>query len=144
MSNQENRNRLIEKNPSIKTSELDAQLRQRAELSYDSGVTDAKMLDRAVELQKQLDAKNPRGVGNAERHGANYDKTVATMQLANKYSDSIIEDEDKKTKKTMSLARELEKNMAEKTNGTIDEKTDIILNRPACLLYTSPSPRDCS
>lgn len=123
MSNQENRNRLIEKNPSIKKSELDAQLRQRAELSYDSGVTDAKMLDRAVELQKQLDAKNPRGVGNAERHGANYDKTVATMQLANKYSDSIIEDEDKKTKKTMSLARELEKNMAEKTNGTIDEKT---------------------
>ena len=123
MSNQENRNRLIEKNPSIKKSELDAQLRQRAELSYDSGVTDAKMLDRAVELQKQLDAKNPRGVGNAERHGANYNKTVATMQLANKYSDSIIEDEDKKTKKTMSLARELEKNMAEKTNGTIDEKT---------------------
>ena len=123
MSNQENRNRLIEKNPSIKKSELDAQLRQRAELSYDSGVTDAKMLDRAVKLQKQLDEKNPRGVGNAERHGANYDKTVATMQLANKYSDSIIEDEDKKTKKTMSLARELEKNMAEKTNGTIDEKT---------------------
>ena len=123
MSNPENRNRLIEKNPSIKKSELDAQLRQRAELSYDSGVTDAKMLDRAVELQKQLDEKNPRGVGNAERHGANYDKTVATMQLANKYSDSIIEDEDKKTKKTMSLARELEKNMAEKTNGTIDEKT---------------------
>ncbi|MBP7374401.1 MAG: hypothetical protein KA876_04895, partial [Prevotella sp.] len=66
MSNQENRNRLIEKNPSIKKSELDAQLRQRAELSYDSGVTDAKMLDRAVELQKQLDEKNPRGVGNAE------------------------------------------------------------------------------
>ena len=123
MSNQENRNRLIEKNPSIKKSELDAQLRQRAELSYDSGVTDAKMLDRAVELQKQFDEKNPRGVGNAERHGANYDKTVATMKLANKYSDSIIEDEDKKTKKTMSLARELEKNMAEKTNGTIDEKT---------------------
>lgn len=123
MSNQENRNRLIEKNPSIKKSELDAQLRQRAELSYDSGVTDAKMLDRAVKLQKQLDEKNPRGVGNAERHGANYDKTVATMQLASKYSDSIIEDEDKKTKKTMSLARELEKNMAEKTNGTIDEKT---------------------
>ena len=51
MSNQENRNRLIEKNPSIKKSELDAQLRQRAELSYDSGVTDAKMLDRAVKLQ---------------------------------------------------------------------------------------------
>lgn len=123
MSNPENRNRLIEKNPSIKKSELDAQLRQRAELSYDSGVTDAKMLDKAVKLQKQLDAKNPRGVGNAERHGANYYKTVATMQLANKYSDSIIEDEDKKTKKTMSLARELEKNMAEKTNGTIDEKT---------------------
>lgn len=123
MSSKENRNRLIEKNPNIKKSELDAQLRQRAELSYDSGVTDAKMLDRAVKLQKQLDEKNPRGVGNAERHGANYDKTVATMQLANKYSDSIIEDEDKKTKKTMSLARELEKNMAEKTNGTIDEKT---------------------
>lgn len=84
MSNQENRNRLIEKNPSIKKSELDAQLRQRAELSYDSGVTDAKMLDRAVKLQKQLDEKNPRGVGNAERHGANYNKTVATMQLASK------------------------------------------------------------
>ena len=131
MSNQENRNRLIEKNPSIKKSELDAQLRQRAELSYDSGVTDAKMLDRAVKLQKQLDEKNPRGVGNAERHGANYDKTVATMQLASKYSDSIIEDEDKKTKKTMSLARELEKNMAEKTNGTIDEKTSKLYKQRA-------------
>lgn len=95
MSNQENRNRLIEKNPSIKKSELDAQLRQRAELSYDSGVTDAKMLDRAVELQKQLDEKNPRGVGNAERHGANYNKTVATMQLASKYSDSTFENDEK-------------------------------------------------
>ena len=76
-----------------------------------------------LSYKNNLMQKNPRGVGNAERHGANYDKTVATMQLANKYSDSIIEDEDKKTKKTMSLARELEKNMAEKTNGTIDEKT---------------------
>ena len=104
MSNQENRNRLIEKNPSIKKSELDAQLRQRAELSYDSGVTDAKMLDRAVKLQKQLDAKNPRGVGNAERHGANYNKTVATMQLASKYSDSTFENDEKIAKAQNRLA----------------------------------------
>ena len=104
MSNQENRNRLIEKNPSIKKSELDAQLRQRAELSYDSGVTDAKMLDRAVKLQKQLDEKNPRGVGNAERHGANYDKTVATMQLASKYSDSTFENDEKIAKAQNRLA----------------------------------------
>ena len=48
MSSKENRNRLIDKNPTITKSELDAQLRQRAELSYDSGVTDAKMQDRAV------------------------------------------------------------------------------------------------
>ena len=123
MSNQENRNRLIEKNPSIKKSELDAQLRQRAELSYDSGVTDAKMLDRAVELQKQLDEKNPRGVGNAERHGANYDKTVATMQLASKYSDSTFETDDKIAKAQNRLANKLERNMTERTNGPIDADT---------------------
>lgn len=123
MSNQENRNRLIEKNPSIKKSELDAQLRQRAELSYDSGVTDAKMLDRAVELQKQLDAKNPRGVGNAERHGANYDKTVATMQLASKYSDSTFENDEKIAKAQNRLASKLERNMSERTNGPIDVDT---------------------
>ena len=123
MSNQENRNRLIEKNPSIKKSELDAQLRQRAELSYDSGVTDAKMLDRAVKLQKQLDEKNPRGVGNAERHGANYDKTVATMQLASKYSDSTFEDDEKIAKAQNRLASKLERNMSERTNGPIDADT---------------------
>lgn len=123
MSNQENRNRLIEKNPSIKKSELDAQLRQRAELSYDSGVTDAKMLDRAVKLQKQLDEKNPRGVGNAERHGANYDKTVATMQLASKYSDSTFETDDKIAKAQNRLANKLERNMTERTNGPIDADT---------------------
>ena len=123
MSNQENRNRLIEKNPSIKKSELDAQLRQRAELSYDSGVTDAKMLDRAVKLQKQLDEKNPRGVGNAERHGANYDKTVATMQLASKYSDSTFENDEKIAKAQNRLAMKLERNMSERTNGPIDADT---------------------
>lgn len=123
MSNQENRNRLIEKNPSIEKSELDAQLRQRAELSYDSGVTDAKMLDRAVKLQKQLDEKNPRGVGNAERHGANYDKTVATMQLASKYSDSTFENDEKIAKAQNRLATKLERNMSERTNGPIDADT---------------------
>lgn len=123
MSNQENRNRLIEKNPSIKKSELDAQLRQRAELSYDSGVTDAEMLDRAVKLQKQLDEKNPRGVGNAERHGANYDKTVATMQLASKYSDSTFENDEKIAKAQNRLASKLERNMSERTNGPIDADT---------------------
>lgn len=123
MSNQENRSRLIEKNPSIKKSELDAQLRQRAELSYDSGVTDAKMLDRAVKLQKQLDEKNPRGVGNAERHGANYDKTVATMQLASKYSDSTFENDEKIAKAQNRLATKLERNMSERTNGPIDADT---------------------
>lgn len=123
MSNQENRNRLIEKNPSIKKSELDAQLRQRAELSYDSGVTDAKMLDRAVKLQKQLDEKNPRGVGNAERHRANYNKTVATMQLASKYSDSTFENDEKIAKAQNRLASKLERNMSERTNGPIDADT---------------------
>lgn len=123
MSNPENRNRLIEKNPSIKKSELDAQLRQRAELSYDSGVTDAEMLDRAVKLQKQLDEKNPRGVGNAERHGANYDKTVATMQLASKYSDSTFENDEKIAKAQNRLATKLERNMSERTNGPIDADT---------------------
>ena len=123
MSNQENRNRLIEKNPSIKKSELDAQLRQRAELSYDSGVTDAKMLDRAVKLQKQLDEKNPRGVENAERHGANYNKTVATMQLASKYSDSTFENDEKIAKAQNRLASKLERNMSQRTNGPIDADT---------------------
>lgn len=123
MSSEENRNRLIDKNPTITKSELDAQLRQRAELSYDSGVTDAKMLDRAVELQKQFDEKNPRGVGNAERHGANYDKTVATMLLASKYSDSTFETDDKIAKAQNRLANKLERNMTERTNGPINAET---------------------
>ena len=123
MSSKENRNRLIDMNPTITKSELDAQLRQRAELSYDSGVTDAKMLDRAVELQKQFDEKNPRGVGNAERHGANYDKTVATMQLASKYSDSTFETDDKIAKAQNRLANKLERNMTERTNGPINAET---------------------
>ena len=123
MSSKENRNRLIDKNPTITKSELDAQLRQRAELSYDSGVTDAEMLDRAVKLQKQLDEKNPRGVGNAERHGANYDKTVATMQLASKYSDSTFETDDKIAKAQNRLANKLERNMTERTNGPINAET---------------------
>lgn len=123
MSSKENRNRLIDKNPTITKSELDAQLRQRAELSYDSGVTDAKMLDRAVKLQKQFDEKNPRGVGNAERHGANYDKTVATMQLASKYSDSTFETDDKIAKAQNRLANKLERNMTERTNGPINAET---------------------
>lgn len=123
MSSQENRNRLIEKNPHISGKELNAQLRQRAELSYDSGVTDAKKLDRAVKLKAQLDAKNPRGAGTAENHGANYDKTVATMQLAEKYSDSTFEDDEKIAKAQNRLANKLERNMNNRTNGPIDADT---------------------
>lgn len=123
MSSQENRNRLIEKNPHISGKELNAQLRQRAELSYDSGVTDAKKLDRAVKLKAQLDAKNPRGAGTAENHGANYDKTVATMQLAEKYSDSTFENDEKIAKAQNRLANKLERNMNNRTNGPIDADT---------------------
>lgn len=123
MSSRENRSRLIEKNPHISGKELNAQLRQRAELSYDSGVTDAKKLDRAVKLKAQLDAKNPRGAGTAENHGANYDKTVATMQLAEKYSDSTFEDDEKIAKAQNRLANKLERNMNNRTNGPIDADT---------------------
>ena len=123
MSNQENRNRLIEKNPTMNKSELDAELRQRAELSYDSGVTDAKKLDRAVKLKKKLDTQNPNGAGNAQNHGSNYDKTVATMQLAEKYSDSTFESDDKISKAQNRLANKLERNMTERTNGPIDADT---------------------
>ena len=123
MSNQENRNRLIEKNPTMNKSELDAELRQRAELSYDSGVTDAKKLDRAVKLKKKLDTQNPNGAGNAENHGSNYDKTVATMQLAEKYSDSTFESDDKISKAQNRLANKLERNMTERTNGPINAET---------------------
>ena len=123
MSSKENRNRLIEKNPTMNKSELDAQLRQRAELSYDSGVTDAKKLDRAVKLKKKLDAQNPNGAGNAKNHGSNYDKTVATMQLAEKYSDSTFESDDKISKAQNRLANKLERNMTERTNGPINAET---------------------
>lgn len=123
MSNQENRNRLIEKNPHINKSELDAQLRQRAELSYDSGVTDAKKLDKAVKLKKKMDEQNPNGAGNAENRGINYDKTVATMRLAEKYSDSTFDDDDKIAKKQRRLAKELENSMSARVNGPIDAST---------------------
>lgn len=123
MSSKENRNRLIEKNPTMNKSELDAELRQRAELSYDSGVTDAKKLDRAVKLKKKLDTQNPNGAGNAQNHGSNYDKTVATMQLAEKYSDSTFESDDKISKAQNRLANKLERNMTERTNGPINAET---------------------
>lgn len=123
MSNQENRNRLIDKNPNISGPELDAELRQRAELSYDSGVSDAKMLDRAVKMKKKLDSQNPNGAGNTENHGSNYDKTIATMQLANKYSDATFEDDDKIAKAQRRLATKLERNMTERTNGPINAET---------------------
>lgn len=123
MSSKENRNRLIDKNPTMNKSELDAELRQRAELSYDSGVTDAKKLDRAVKLKKKLDTQNPNGAGNAENHGSNYDKTIATMQLAEKYSDSIFESDDKISKAQNRLANKLERNMTERTNGPINAET---------------------
>ena len=123
MSSKENRNRLIDKNPTMNKSELDAELRQRAELSYDSGVTDAKKLDRAVKLKKKLDTQNPNGAGNAQNHGSNYDKTVATMQLAEKYSDSTFESDDKISKAQNRLANKLERNMTERTNGPINAET---------------------
>lgn len=123
MSSKENRNRLLDKNPTMNKSELDAELRQRAELSYDSGVTDAKKLDRAVKLKKKLDTQNPNGAGNAENHGSNYDKTIATMQLAEKYSDSIFESDDKISKAQNRLANKLERNMTERTNGPINAET---------------------
>lgn len=123
MSSKENRNRLIDKNPTMNKSELDAELRQRAELSYDSGVTDAKKLDRAVKLKKKLDTQNPNGAGNAQNHGSNYDKTVATMQLAEKYSDSTFESDDKISKAQNRLANKLERNMTERTNEPINAET---------------------
>lgn len=123
MSSKENRNRLLDKNPTMNKSELDAELRQRAELSYDSGVTDAKKLDRAVKLKKKLDTQNPNGAGNAQNHGSNYDKTVATMQLAEKYSDSTFESDDKISKAQNRLANKLERNMTERTNGPINAET---------------------
>ena len=123
MSSKENRNRLIDKNPTMNKSELDAELRQRAELSYDSGVTDAKKLDRAVKLKKKLDTQNPNGAGNAQNHGSNYDKTVATMQLAEKYSDSTFESDDKISKAQNRLANKLERNMTERANGPINAET---------------------
>lgn len=125
MSNRENRSRLIQKNPNISKKELDAELKQRAELSYDSGVTDAKKLDRAVKLKKRMDEQNPTGKDNEreEKHGANYDKLVARMQLSEKYSDSTFDDDDKIAKKQRRLARDIERSMNERTNGPIDEAT---------------------
>lgn len=123
ISNPENRNRLIEKNPHINKSELDSQLRQRAELSYDSGVTDAKKLDKAVKLKKKMDEQNPNGAGNAENRGINYDRTVATMRLAEKCSDSTFDDDDKIAKKQRRLAKELENSMRARVNGPIDAST---------------------
>ena len=125
MSNRENRTRLIQKNPNISKKELDAELKQRAELSYDSGVTDAKKLDRAVKLKKRMDEQNPTGKDNEreEKHGANYDKLVARMQLSEKYSDATFDDDDKIAKKQRRLARDIERSMNEKMVGPMNEET---------------------
>lgn len=125
MSNRENRTRLIQKNPNISKKELDAELKQRAELSYDSGVTDAKKLDRAVKLKKRMDEQNPTGKDNEreEKHGANYDKLVARMQLSEKYSDATFDDDDKIAKKQRRLARDIERSMNERMVGPMNEET---------------------
>lgn len=125
MSNRENRTRLIQKNPNISKKELDAELKQRAELSYDSGVTDAEKLDKAVKLKKRMDEQNPTGKDNEreEKHGANYDKLVARMQLSEKYSDATFDDDDKIAKKQRRLARDIERSMNEKMVGPMNEET---------------------
>ena len=125
MSNRENRTRLIQKNPNISKKELDAELKQRAELSYDSGVTDAKKLDKAVKLKKRMDEQNPTGKDNEreEKHGANYDKLVARMQLSEKYSDATFDDDDKIAKKQRRLARDIERSMNERMVGPMNEET---------------------
>ena len=74
-------------------------------------------------MKKKLDTQNPNGAGNAENHGSNYDKTIATMQLAEKYSDSIFESDDKISKAQNRLANKLERNMTERTNGPINAET---------------------
>ena len=132
MSNKENRNRLIAKNPNAKTHQINDMLRQRAEMSYDSGISDAKMLDRATKLKKALDTQNPNGAqGPNGTPGINYDKTLAYMQLADRYDSTTFTDATKNARAQQALSQQLETSMRSSFVGPIDAKTDAKLKANA-------------
>ena len=113
MNDRENRTRLVKRNPNADMKQINSMLRQRAEMSFDSGIDDAEVLDRAVDMKGNLDAQNPTGAtGTNGSHGVNYDRTIAYMKLAGKYSDDVFDDDKKEQKAQKRLATDIEKKLS--------------------------------
>lgn len=101
-SNQENRNRLIEKNPNISMKDLNARLEQEAVMSYDTGITDSKTVSAAVDLEQTLANENVEGRDN---HGM----AVALTKLGENYDKGTFNDSARRLRAQQSLQQKFEK-----------------------------------
>ena len=102
MSNQENRNRLIEKNPNISMKDLNARLEQEAVMSYDTGITDSKTVSAAVDLEQTLADENVKGRDN-------HAMAVALTKLGENYDKGTFNDSARRLRAQQSLQQKFEK-----------------------------------
>ena len=102
MSNQENRNRLIDKNPNISVKDLNARLEKEAVMSYDTGITDTKTVSAAVDLEQTLANENVEGRDN---HGM----AVALTKLGENYDKGTFNDSARRLRAQQSLQQKFEK-----------------------------------
>lgn len=101
-SNQENRNRLIEKNPNISMKDLNARLEQEAVMSYDTGITDSKTVSAAVDLEQTLADENVKGRDN-------HAMAVALTKLGENYDKGTFNDSARRLRAQQSLQQKFEK-----------------------------------
>ena len=101
-SNQENRNRLIEKNPNISMKDLNTRLEQEAVMSYDTGITDSKTISAAVDLEQTLADENVKGRDN-------HAMAVALTKLGENYDKGTFNDSARRLRAQQSLQQKFEK-----------------------------------
>ena len=102
MSNQENINRIIEKNPNISVDDLNARLEQEAVMSYDTGITDSKTVSAAVDLEQTLADENVKGRDN-------HAMAVALTKLGENYDKGTFNDSARRLRAQQSLQQKFEK-----------------------------------
>ena len=101
-SNQENINRIIEKNPNISVDDLNARLEQEAVMSYDTGITDSKTVSAAVDLEQTLADENVKGRDN-------HAMAVALTKLGENYDKGTFNDSARRLRAQQSLQQKFEK-----------------------------------
>lgn len=115
MSNKENRNRLIDKNPNISMKDLNARLEKEAVMSYDTGITDTKTISAAVDLEQTLANEN---VAGRDNHGM----AVALTKLGENYDKGTFNDSARRLRAQQSLQQKLEKRMKDNVTTQIDNE----------------------